>query len=674
MYQKMPFATDTEFKNGFSAKATSIQSSSGYWANKYTEDTISSNYVGTAEYSETSSLAKKGKSLLSKAKDYIDELADFGIKLFNGDYSIKYPAAPGNGIIMGLPFHMTSASSDPMLHNIFINSFPIMRVKPFKIKRSDNSTDFEKESDGDIPGGEYKFAIMNEGGAGFSINNEFGPCVLENQFNEVVNNSAFSFLGEMNQMAQSNSIMGPTIAGAYRQATGAAGGALEKILANARESLSGLGNSGIQGGAKDLGNAGINVVDMFGKALINGSRIDIPNIWKGSSGGHTASIKIRLRSRFAGSYDGSDADEDFRNQILEPLKILLLLSCPRRMTSGDVNGGGATYQNPPYLEVTIDKVFESKLCAIKNMSVQFDYMRESYYSNKPLAADVTLQLEDMYQVIVCDDNKLYTETKPPDSDNIPSGERIIGNLNDKDHNNEINGLKDSLIQGNINKKFGDSYNPDLARMAEYGYEGNAFNPDASHMAEYGYSSSGNVLGSSSNSIIKDLSGLNDIRRASEATIDQSWFKCNYSFNYDNWQILLNQSAQTDKIFENAWFKYNSGGGFDFGAYATVNLTDDVQLNLGGVLNQSYGNFNLGAKMNINVGDIITIPVDISSSYFNGVRSEIRDYVPKIIINESSSSVFTDPVSLIRDNIQVESDDDVKKLDKIYNVKYSKYNG
>ena len=65
---------------------------------------------------------------------------------------------------------------------------------------------------------------------------------------------------------------------------------------------------------------------------------------------------------------------------------------------------------------------------------------------------------------------------------------------------------------------------------------------------------------------------------------------------------------------------------------------------------------------------------ISSSYFNGVRSEIRNYVPKIIISESSSSVFTDPVSLIRDNIQVESDDDVKKLDKIYNVKYSKYNG
>ena len=206
-------------------------------------------------------------------------------------------------------------------------------------------------------------------------------------------------------------------------------------------------------------------------------------------------------------------------------------------------------------------------------------------------------------------------------------------------------------------------------MAEYGYEGNIYNPDASHMAEYGYSSSGQVLGSSSNSIIKDISGLNDLKKASEATIDQSWFKCNYSFNYDNWQILLNQSAETNKIFENAWFKYNSGGGFDFGAYSTINVTDDIQLNIGGVLNQSYGNFNLGAKMNINIDDIINIPIDISNSYFNGIRSEIRDYVPKI---NSDSDVFNDPVSLMRDNVQVNSDDDVEKLDKIFGVSYYRY--
>ena len=194
----MPDGSNYEFRGGFRNAVSSIGSSS--------QSSIQSS-ASSIGSTIINAIQSGGNYVYSEAKGFINDkfgnlLSDFksGISRLNTE-QVEYPAAPGNGCIMGLPFHMASASADPMLHNIFIHSFPIMKVKAFRIKRSDNSTDYVKERYENIPGGGYEFAIMNEGGTGININNDFGPCILEGQFNEVVNNSAFAMLGEMTQMS-----------------------------------------------------------------------------------------------------------------------------------------------------------------------------------------------------------------------------------------------------------------------------------------------------------------------------------------------------------------------------------------------------------------------------------------------------------------------------------------
>lgn len=583
---------------------------------------------------------------------------------------INYPAAP-DGMIMGLPVHMTS-SEDPFLYNIFIQSFPIMTIKAFKIKRSDNSTDFDKERYEKIPGGGYKFAIMNEGGTGININNEFGPCVMETQFENIVNNDMFKVIGEMNQMTQSNAMIGSVIANGYQTGSKLVNESAKEMLDNAKNALANQLNSNnatVNGAKNDIISAAGNVMNMISDALTRGSRIDIPDIWKSSSGGVTANVKIRLRCRCAGAYDNQiAAEEDFRNQILIPLQILLLLSCPLRMSDGRSNGGGITYENPPYLEISIDKIFESKCCAIRSMSVTFDYMRESYCTVRPMAADVSLTIQDMYKVVVMDKDSLESFDKPPETDMIPSSKRILGNLNDPSRKAILPGLEYSLLQGHGDKVYG-----------EFGYNTNFNNGSVDTFDKN--------LGSSNTGVLSDLSGQNDILRNTEPGIDEDWYNLYLVMDAEEWENILKCSNEYNNIFENAWYEFNSAGGFDFGVYdpsqpsdITIRANGNVELLANNetinasiideeTIKQRYGNFDLNSKMKIdNYTEIVAIPIQMVP-YFNGLRSEIRDYVPKI---DYDSETFTDYVSLERDNIQIHNNDDVEKLDKMFDITYYKY--
>lgn len=588
-------------------------------------------------------------------------LVDEFISIISGKKDIKefiYPAAPA-GCIMGLPVHMTS-SEDPFLYNIFKQSFPIMKVKAFKIKRSDNSTDFDKERYEKIPGGGYEFAIMNEGGAGINISNEFGPCLIENQLENMVNNDVFKVIGEMNQMSQSNSMIGSVIANGYQQGSQLVNESANSMLESAKAALQthiDSNNNNINNLKDETVNAVGNVMKMFTDVLTKGCRIDIPDIWKSSSGGVTANVKIRLRCRYAGSYNHpSEAEEDFKNQILIPLQILLLLACPIRLSDGDTNGGGVTYENPPYLEVSIDKIFESKCCAIKNMSVSFDYLKESYCTGRPMAVDVSLTIQDMYKVVVMDKDSLDSFGKPPETDMIPSTRRILGNLADSARNDIIADIDTSLLQVNINKVYHD--NDIYTQM-------NMFNKK---------------LGSSDTGTINDLSGQNDIPTITENNIDEDWYNLYLAMDIEEWENILNSSNKYNNNFENAWYEFNSAGGFDFGTYDLSNGINIVTIETGNntinsetlteeQLNQRYGNFDLNSKIKIDdYNKIVAIPIEMVP-YFNGLRSEIRDYVPKV---DYDRNTFGESVSLNRDNIQIDSNDDVEKLDKMFDIKYYRY--
>lgn len=551
----------------------------------------------------------------------------------------KYPSPPThlNGI-MGLPsVFMPSDNYGPDMQTIFVNSFPILTVTPFSMNASDKN--YTQNTSAIEKGPTYKFALQNDGGVSVTANNDYGPTMIEDMFKDVAENS-FGVLRDMNQMVQNNGQFGSAIGSTVKNVRNSGLEAWTKIYENFMKAMQiNPGDSKAAGFGKSAGGAAGNILNMFGNALIFGNRIDIPNVWKGSTGGSTASVKIDLRAVGVGGFDGGSGEAAYQNLIVKPITILLALALPLRMTEGDTNGSGVTYENPPYLQAHIDKIFESKCCAIKNLTIQFDYRETSYYMKRPMHAVATFDLIDMYEVMVWD-NKATSKEKPPESDFIPSSARFISRMVDPEQGTPLPQMQTSLLQ-----------------YAKAGSSGLGLGGIASSFSE--------SLGSSLSGVLSSVG--QDILPLGDDDLTSQWFYSKYSGSSDQLGKILESTTMANDYFNDSVFNINTGGGFDISSVASLKVNtvgDSIQ-------NQMFGNFNI-STITTTIDEITEIPNAIQS-VFNGVRDEIKNVVPKVVVNNFGGEIskYTDPVSLLKNTEGYQKyENSIQQLDSILNMKYT----
>lgn len=552
---------------------------------------------------------------------------------------VDWPEAPF-GTIMGLPGIVRSGAVDQAI--IFEQSFPIMTVKAFKMKKTDKNNVFTKGDYEDIPGGSYKFALVNEGGVSLSVSNNYGASTLEDQFSSIAENT-FGILGEMKQFEQNDNLLGALSAKGLRNLDATVDQATANLYNKATDALKTKAtDSTAQQLLKESGKTAADLLNMFGRAMFLGNRIDIPDVWKGSNGGLTANVKIDLRARSVGSwglYDGitqSEMDnnsEEYESMIVTPIKILLALSCPLRKTDGETNGGGVTYENPPYLEVTIDKVFESRCCAISNLSIQFNYKETGYYKMRPNHVVVTFQLRDMYNVFVWD-NKATANGYVPEDDVIPSSAMYMRRLLNPENGTPMPFMETSLLQGGSSVTGLAISNPFAATIGTFAEQ----------------------LGSTT----KALSNLvsNTIGTVTNA-IDKTWHAVSYGLNSTVWNTVNNVTRKIDNDFSTEVFSIASSAGFDINN--AVNSVNNAANTISG---QTFGNFNMSA-VNSLTSSVTSIPSTISS-IFTGTRSEINNFVSKV---STTANTFKEPIKLLANSSVASATTDTDKIDKIYDIQY-----
>lgn len=348
----------------------------------------------------------------------------------SGDREFPYSSSAISRIIWGLPpvnrlSDEASIISHPEVVNaaydaqnsIFMNSFPILSITPVEVgKSSENATGVDRYTR-DLMAGSYKFAIQNKGSVSYSLSNEYGPSMIEEGFNQVA--SKANLITQFHQMMKANRLgkqMATDLGGAF-------GSKLQEAYNNIQNDIKGfIGDVGdrnagqlgrdatqkageINSSARNLAGGLSSIASSFLDTLLYGQKIDIPNIWTGSSSNISQTFNIVLHSAFP------DNDTDFKYRILYPLNIIFALSAPYSYTKkANSNNDGSksndiiSYENPPYIRASIDGVFETKLGAITSCNIDIPYERFSLAKGgRPYIVNVTLTIQDLYNVLIYND-------------------------------------------------------------------------------------------------------------------------------------------------------------------------------------------------------------------------------------------------------------------------------
>ena len=167
-------------------------------------------------------------------------------------------------------------------------------------------------------------------------------------------------------------------------------------------------------------NSFLNISQTAIKGILHGNKIDIPDVWKSSSGQNQQTFNICLHCLYP------SIDEEYHKQIVLPLLILYRLALPKATSSDDQQDEEygnpqvkendiLTYENPAYIEASVDGMWQTKLGAITNMQVTMDFKHQSFANDRPYMVNVTLTITDLYNVIVWNDER---DTYAPNGQDI----------------------------------------------------------------------------------------------------------------------------------------------------------------------------------------------------------------------------------------------------------------
>ena len=184
----------------------------------------------------------------------------------------------------------------------------------------------------------------------------------------------------------------------------------------------------IDGGAKKM----LQTMKSMGSTLVSaafkGQKIDIPNIWTGSSGKISQKVTIKLHCLCPGD------DRAFINDIALPLAILHRLADPYSKTEANNDSDDSdnendiiTYENPCYVEAELDGLFTTRIGAITSFAVDVDFKNISFAQNRPYLVTVNLDIIDLYDVIVWHD-KVNKGNGDGGTVYAPNGKQMIFDL------------------------------------------------------------------------------------------------------------------------------------------------------------------------------------------------------------------------------------------------------
>lgn len=344
-----------------------------------------------------------------------------------GEQSKEPPPLPGQPgsedqvnletTLFGLP---PIYNDDPITGSLVKNSFPILKMRPIKIIRPDTSQGVTQT---EYLGDTYKFVCQNDGSISYSLNNDYAPSMIEDFFSNTFRIDALSQFYQImntsrlgnNFMQGASQMMDSTSVGQMLQAIGMLGkDAVDWSTKGIDEAITKVENEGARKMLNTIKSAGSTMID----AAFRGQKIDMPNIWTGSSGKNSQKITIKLHCMYP------TIDEIYYKEMILPLRILFRLASPYSKTKSNQDNNDdnendiITYENPPYIEAAIEGMFNTRIGAIANMAVDFDFKNISYYRNRPYLANITLDIVDLYDVIVWHDNVKNNEVYAPNGNQI----------------------------------------------------------------------------------------------------------------------------------------------------------------------------------------------------------------------------------------------------------------
>lgn len=318
--------------------------------------------------------------------------------------NLKFPSVDR---IMGLPPKWAATDADGQMESLMDCSFPILQIRPLELKSQSSSSDRNTKTSA-IVDAFYKFAIQADGSLGYSHTNDYAEAGITNMLKQLIPSDT------MREVRQLGKVMKGPLGPAMGKAASETTGVMTKGLSDALSSSLQKGMQAVNGG--ELGGVG-SYMHAIGSdvisGLLEGARIDLPNIWVDSKTAMSWNFNIKLRT-----FGTNQSDPEYIKEIVEPLLVLLMLALP-------VSGKSFAYTEPPYVEIKVGSLIHCKLGGITSISWNSS-LNEWNFNQMPRQLDVSLTVTDLYNVMVQTEDGGDHANK-----DLPTLKKIIDKLKEK---------------------------------------------------------------------------------------------------------------------------------------------------------------------------------------------------------------------------------------------------
>lgn len=226
--------------------------------------------------------------------------------------------------------------------------------------------------------------VINQPSVSQTMSNDYQSSILESSLNFVSNAlTDYTYLTGGN--AQSfGRMLDATIEPLDKAFNGKISGALGGFLNTLGISGGTGGNTSVGGQvANAMGNINTKLQNSSWAKLLQGYRIDVPNVWKGSSTNKSFTAKIKLRAII-------DNDDSILNNVIVPYAILKVLSSP---ISDD---NSYMYKWPFLMTIEVPGIVYIPLAVIKSATFTKPATSVYTHSGRFLDIDVTVEFDSLY--------------------------------------------------------------------------------------------------------------------------------------------------------------------------------------------------------------------------------------------------------------------------------------
>lgn len=277
----------------------------------------------------------------------------------------------------------------------------------------------------------YKFAIIPDSQINYAHTNQYGASGIESDLAQLLR---FQTAGEVRQLMKTSSGVLKTNLGKGQEYLDTLLSRLSSVLVEAAS------RTYFSDQTTAMSSLGMDVT----RSIVEGARIDLPDIWQDSRTTQNWTFTIDLRTMAT-----NPNSELYKHDIIQPLEILLKLSLP-------VGGYNISYLEPPYISAKLGNFLDVKMGGISNIMWTAP-LNEFNLNETPRHIEVSLTIQDLYNVIV---------QSGSENEDFPTLERHISNFT-KNYKDKTAGKAYSNIFKNEYKPGNESSNAVAEGPAPY---------------------------------------------------------------------------------------------------------------------------------------------------------------------------------------------------------------